>query len=93
MAKLLLTTTVPTLLCHVKSEKRELTVTFCQCPSCVYFVSVKGLFVQRSAEVCMRERGNSDQQRSFSENAKKARQREGVSFLKIYRLYCSVNCV
>ncbi len=39
----------------LKSEKHKLQVTFYKCPSCVYFASAKGLFIQQSAEVCTEE--------------------------------------
>ncbi len=40
-------------------------MTFYQCPRCVYFVSVKGLWVQQSVEAHMRERRRRNRHRLF----------------------------
>ncbi len=79
-----------TSLCRV--EECKVHVTFYQCPSCVYFVSVKEWWVQWSEEA---GRGRRKLHRPFWENAENTKKTESASHssLKIYKLYCSVNCV
>ncbi len=75
-----------TLLCPIEEWEMQALVTFYHCPSCVYFVSVKGLWVQRSVEARRGERGRRNWHRPFWENAENTRKREDARYLLFVQL-------